>query len=310
LPGSGARSGPRGLNRSLQAPDRTARIHYVPDTSKLLAVSDLHVAFPENQEIVAGLRPTSAADWLLVAGDVGERVADIEWALGTLTERFAKVVWVPGNHELWTHASDPVTLRGEERYLHLVELCRKLGVITPEDPYPVWRGAGGPVTIAPLFVLYDYSFLPAGAKDEADALARAYKTGVVCSDEMLLHPDPYPSRKAWCLARVAATERRLAELDRGTPVVLLNHYPLVREPTDILYHPEFAQWCGTTLTAKWHIRFNAAAVVYGHLHIPRKTRYDGVRFEEVSLGYPREWTRREAPPDLPHQILPEVGAPA
>ncbi len=30
-------------------------------------------------------------------------------------------------------------------------------------------------------------------------------------------------------------------------------------------------------------------MVYGHLHIPRTTFEDGTRFEEVSLGYPREW---------------------
>jgi hypothetical protein len=29
-------------------------------------------------------------------------MARIEWALRTLAERFARVVWVPGNHELWT----------------------------------------------------------------------------------------------------------------------------------------------------------------------------------------------------------------
>jgi hypothetical protein len=47
----------------------------------LLALSDLHVAYPENRKIVAYLRPESAADWLLVAGDGGERFADIEWVL-------------------------------------------------------------------------------------------------------------------------------------------------------------------------------------------------------------------------------------
>jgi metallophosphoesterase superfamily enzyme len=70
---------------------------------RLLAVSDLHVGYPQNRELVAGLRPRSAADWLLVAGDVGERLPDIEWTLRTLSERFAQVVWVPGNHDLWTH---------------------------------------------------------------------------------------------------------------------------------------------------------------------------------------------------------------
>ena len=106
-----------------------------------------------------------------------------------------------------------------------------------------------------------------------------------------------------------ATERRLAELDPGIPNVLVNHFPLVREPTQILRYPVYAQWCGTTRTAGWHREFNAAAVVYGHLHIPLTTWYDGVRFEEVSLGYPREWQRRNRPPRLPRQILPAQAAP-
>src|SRR5215475_12370989 len=102
-------------------------------SSRLLALSDLHVAFPENRKIVENLHPGSAGDWLLLAGDIGEPSPDIEWALRILSERFATVVWAPGNHELWTHHEDPVRLRGEDRYLFLVDLCRDLGVLTPED---------------------------------------------------------------------------------------------------------------------------------------------------------------------------------
>jgi 3',5'-cyclic AMP phosphodiesterase CpdA len=269
----------------------------------LYAISDLHVAFEENRKIVDGLRPGSPADWLLVAGDVGELVADIEWALGVLSSRFDTVVWAPGNHELWTHREDPVQLRGERRYRHLVEVCRRLGVVTPEDPFPVWRGAGGPVTLAPLFVLYDYTFRDPGTT-KAQSLARAHESGVVCADESFLHPDPYPSRDAWCRARVAETEARLAARDPELPTVLVNHFPLVREPTRILRYPEFAQWCGTEATADWHLRFNAAAVVYGHLHIPRTTWHDGVRFVEASVGYPREWGRPGHPTPGLRRILP------
>lgn len=276
------------------------------DSGRLLAVSDLHVANPENRRIVEGLRPENADDWLIVAGDVGELVEDITWALTVLSGRFAKVIWVPGNHELWTHPRDPVTLRGEERYLRLVEICRGLGVVTPEDPYPVWNGPGGPAVIAPLFLLYDYSFRPPGASTAKEGLAIAYEAGIVCSDEHLLHPDPYPSREAWCRSRLAATEARLAACDPALPTVLINHFPLVRHPTNILRHPEFAQWCGTTQTADWHRRFRSAAVVYGHLHIPRTTWHDGVRFDEVSLGYPREWTARP-PAETLRQILPPGG---
>jgi len=275
---------------------------------RLLAVSDLHVTFPENREFVASLRPDTSYDWLLVVGDVAEKAADVEWALRTLRTRFAAVIWVPGNHELWTLSTDPVQLRGAARYRYLVSMCRRFGVITPEDPFPVWQGAGGPITIVPLFVLYDYSFRPDGTTTKAESLALAYETGIVCSDEAVLHPDPYPSIDAWCHARVEATERRLAALPPGTATVLACHFPLTREPTRILKYPEFAQWCGTELTADWHLRFGAQAVVYGHLHIPGTTWQDGVRFEEVSLGYPEELDLNPERPRALRQILPAAPA--
>ncbi|MGH3730243.1 MAG: metallophosphoesterase family protein [Micromonosporaceae bacterium] len=274
-------------------------------SGRLLAVADLHVRHPENRDVVRALEPESDDDWLIVAGDVGEVFADVEWALTLLSERFAKVIWVPGNHELWTLSSDPVTERGEQRYRRYVQLCRDLGIVTPEDDYPIWYGEGGPVTVAPLFLLYDYSFRVSGADTKEESLRRAYDAGVVCTDEMLLDPAPYPSRDAWCRARVAQTERRLAAADSRFPTVLVNHWPLVREPTRVLRYPEFAQWCGTELTADWHTRFRATVVVYGHLHIPRTTWYDGVRFEEVSLGYPREWRSRGTSPSPARRILTE-----
>lgn len=270
----------------------------------LFGVSDLHVTHPDNRRVVENLRPRSPADWLLVCGDVSETTVDVEWTLSLLSGRFAKVVWVPGNHELWTIPDDAVDLRGEQRYLHLVEICRRVGVVTPEDPYPVWEGAGGPMTIAPLFLLYDYTFGRNIARTKRESLALAQAAGVVCSDELVLHPDPYSSREAWCHARVQETELRLAACDADIPTVLVSHFPLIDEVTRALWHPEFAQWCGTLRTADWHRRFRAAVVVYGHLHIPRTTWHDGVRFEEVSLGYPREWQRRRAARDVLRRILP------
>jgi 3',5'-cyclic AMP phosphodiesterase CpdA len=262
----------------------------------LFAVSDLHVSFQENRPIVDGLRPNSDADWLLVAGDVGELFGDIVETLTQLRRRFTTVIWAPGNHELWTHPSDPVELRGEARYQALVQACRDNGVLTPEDEFPMWRGEGGPATVVPLFLLYDYSFRSPGTSTKEESLRSAYDAGIVCTDEMLLHPDPFPNRESWCHARLKSTEERLDELDPDVPTVLVAHWPLRREPTEVMRFPEFAQWCGTELTADWHTRYRAAAVIYGHLHIPRTTYHDGTRFEEVSLGYPREWRRRAGDP--------------
>jgi 3',5'-cyclic AMP phosphodiesterase CpdA len=198
----------------------------VASGGRLLGISDVHVGNRENREVVEGLRSESDNDWLIVAGDVAELVSEIEWALRVLCDRFRTVIWVPGNHELWTPPHDPVTLRGQARYEHLVDFCRGLGVITPEDSYPVWQGPGGPALIAPLFLLYDYTFRVDGTHTKEQSLAYAHQTGVVCTDELLLHADPYPSREAWCRVRVAQTERRLMGCDSSMPLVLINHWPL------------------------------------------------------------------------------------
>ncbi|MFP5020344.1 metallophosphoesterase family protein [Pseudonocardia phyllosphaerae] len=289
----------------------------VPAGPRLLAVADLHVRYPENLAIAESIVPGHPGDWLIVAGDVDERVAGTLGALETLRAKFSRVLWVPGNHELWTRAKNAdgpgEELRGVARYDELVRRCREIGVLTPEDPYPLWTGPGGPAVVAPLFVPYDYSFLPAGTTTPEDGLAAAYAAGVVCTDEHLLYPDPYPSRAAWCAARVAETTTRLDALDDehpGVPTVLVNHWPLVRDPCDVLRHPEFALWCGTTATADWHRRYRAQVVVHGHLHIPRTVTVDGVPFVEASLGYPREWRHhserigRHFPDVLPRTVLP------
>jgi len=269
----------------------------------LLAISDLHIGHAQNRRFVEELAPRSEGDWLIVCGDVGDSLEDVEWALSQLSGRFERVLWTAGNHELLVQRDADGEPRGEPRYRRLVEICRRLGVLTPEDPYPVWDGPGGPVTVAPLFLLYDYSFGDNVGADKEESLRRAYDAGVVCVDEFLLAPDPYPSREAWCRARVRETEERL-DACGDLPTVLVNHFPLTDHPTRVLRHPEFAQWCGTRLTADWHRRFRATAVVYGHLHIPRTTWLDGVRFEEVSLGYPREPAHSHRLSSGPKAILP------
>lgn len=269
-------------------------------TPTLWAVSDLHVGHRGNREPLELLHPEHPDDWLIVAGDVGERIAEIREVLELLRSRFAVVLWVPGNHELWTTAKDPVQLRGRDRYEHLVRICRELDILTPEDPFPLFAG----VRIAPMFVLYDYSWRPEGIATTAEALRNASDRGVVATDEYMLYPDPYPSRQAWARERIRYTRARLDALDPEERTVLINHWPLVREPTRVLWYPEFALWCGTDATADWHLEYRAECCVYGHLHIPRTSWYGGVRFEECSVGYPREWKMRGMPDPLMRRILP------
>jgi 3',5'-cyclic AMP phosphodiesterase CpdA len=269
---------------------------------KLYAISDLHLSSIENRQALEAL-PDYLDDWLILAGDIGETEKHLRFALETLTKKFAQLLWVPGNHDLWADMTQPQSPRGEARYMMLVSLCRHYGVLTPEDPYVRWPGEGS-YLLAPLFLLYDYSFRPADISLEG-ALDWATQAGCVFSDEIVLDPTPYPSRIAWCQARCQLTEQRLAEVSTPeTPFILINHFPLQEYPLGFTRLRPISLWSGTRTTEHWHTRFAASVAIYGHLHM-RATYYrDGVRFEEVSLGYPRDWQQGKGIQHYLREILP------
>jgi 3',5'-cyclic AMP phosphodiesterase CpdA len=256
---------------------------------KLWAIADLHVGFPENRAAVEAMaaRPD---DWLIIAGDAGDTPAQLDFVLRTLVPRFRQLVWVPGNHELWTPRDHPLEQRGAAHYERQVTLCRRYGVLTPEDPFALWPGDGPRRAIVPLFLLYDYSLAPDEVGAEG-AVPWAREHGLRSADEDLLHAHPYESRAAWCHARVDAAVGRLDALPADARLVLVNHFPLRPEDAVLPRIPRFRIWCGTRRTGDWHRRYNVEAVVYGHLHLRSSHVADGVRFEEVSLGYPRQWNQ-------------------
>ena len=270
------------------------------DHRTLWAVSDLHVAAPGNRDLVEELvRPDHPGDQLIVAGDVAERISTVLKTLAALADRFEKVIWVPGNHELFCRADDP--FRGRDRYRELVRGCREIGVLTPEDDYPRFAGH----TVVPMFTLYDHSWRDPSLT-VSEALSAAEGNGVMFTDQVAIAP--FVDVPAWCRERLAYTVRRLSRV--SGPTVLVNHWPLVREVTDNLELPEVALWSGTRDTRDWPVRFRASTVVHGHLHIPLVRRIDGVTHAEVSLGYPREHERSLPPRRTrhlwPYPVLTEV----
>ena len=272
---------------------------------RLFAISDLHVGHKANRAAVERITD-HPQDWLILAGDLCEKADDLVFVLDTLGPRFAQLIWVPGNHELWTTRHSD--LAGVAKYESFVQLCRDRGVVTPEDPFPVFPFATGPIRVAPLFLLYDYTFGPSGM-DKAETLAWARAAGIMCLDEVRLHYAPHPSREAWAAARMDAAEERLAVEHADLPTVLINHWPLRFDLVRIPRVPRFAPWCGSMRTEDWHLRWNARVVVSGHLHVRATDWRDGVRFEEVSLGYPRHWDADAAPDIYLRPILPGPAPP-
>ena len=81
---------------------------------KLFAISDLHVGYKANRAAIEAL-PAHPEDWLILCGDIGETPDHLAFAFETLNRKFAQLIWVPGNHELWT-VPRKTGLQGLARY--------------------------------------------------------------------------------------------------------------------------------------------------------------------------------------------------
>ena len=224
------------------------------DAPALFAISDLHVAYAENREIVERLRPapprrladrrrrrrrrcspTSSGRWRCSAG------------------RFAKVIWAPGNHELWTPPEDPVQLRGVARYEHLVAALPGARRRHPRGRLPGVDGAGRPGrgrAAVPAVRLLVPRRRASTTKEESLAAGVRGRGGLHRRDPAAPRPVPEPGGVVPGPGggdRAAARRRRPGAADRaGQPL------PAGPRADPVLRYPEFAQWCGTDRTADWH----------------------------------------------------------
>ena len=163
----------------------------VDEPLRLWAISDLHVSHRGNWEALKHI-PAHPDDWLILAGDISDGARQLDRCFRHLCTKFRQIVWTPGNHELWSHGGAAGGLRGVALYERLVEDCAQLRRAHAGGPLAdLPASQRGPLLIAPLFLLYDYSFRPSHVS--ADQVVEwASVANSVCADEILLHPDPFP----------------------------------------------------------------------------------------------------------------------
>lgn len=117
---------------------------------KVYAISDLHIDFDGNAEwLFNAFDADYTEDVLIVAGDVSDELSRLEQCFTYLACRFKKVLFVPGNHELWV-VRDRI-LTSIEKFEQICLLAERCGV-----SMDVYHHAG--VSIVPLFSWYDFSF--------------------------------------------------------------------------------------------------------------------------------------------------------
>ena len=261
---------------------------------RIFALSDIHVDYPEN---MAWVRAMSAQDYvhdtLLLAGDVSHDFARIEAGLGYLLRKFARVFFIPGNHEVWlpnSNCSD-----SEQKFYRVLDLSAALGVSTrptrlSDDSSAVW--------IVPLLAWYV-------KPEEGDGSLFVPKTDE--DGSLDAWSDEYFVQWPFCLTKRPADfflELNVPYLDRtyDAPVISFSHFlPRAELMFDLdrdgrgtrSMHGSRERFNFSRVAGTWALdeqirKLGSSVHVYGHQHRNRWRAIDGVLYVSHCLGYSEE----------------------
>lgn len=246
---------------------------------RVFATADLHADFRANRDLVDDLSSTEYVDDVLIAaGDIGHRMDLIAAVLEALRERFSRVFYVPGNHDLWVREGEGDSL---ERFGELLECCARTDI----DTAPARIAA---LHVVPLFSWYE------PALDGGGEVPRRWADRRHCR-----WPDHLSSPAEYFASLNEPYLRALTDATTGQAGLTLtcSHFLPRRDllpPDRFLRYPELPKVAGSPRIERQLRQAGSDIHVFGHSHIRVDEIIDGVRYVQHSLAYPRE--RREPRP--------------
>ncbi|GLQ45304.1 serine/threonine protein phosphatase [Dyella lipolytica] len=240
---------------------------------RVFAVSDLHLDYAPNREWLEQLSLREyRGDVLILAGDISDKLPLLAEGFNTLMRRFASVLYVPGNHDLWISTDG---LRDSfEKFAAVRETATQYGVrMTPfrhDD-----------LAIVPLLGWYDYSFgEPDGFLKSAWVDYRACRW-----------PDGYDDAAVTRFFTERNPDASSPELEGASKVITFSHFlPRIDLMPDRIpsRHRKIYPVLGTTILETQIRQLGSSMHVYGHSHVNRHITLDGVTYINNAFGYPAE----------------------
>jgi predicted phosphodiesterase len=239
---------------------------------RVFALSDIHVDYDVNARWIQGLSKSDyREDVLILAGDVTHKLSLLAWCLSALAARFKRVLFVPGNHELWVLGAADREKTSLQKFEEVAATVEANGA----SMQPLFTGSA---VIAPLLGWYDYTF-----GKPSDELKEVWMDYRACRwpegfgpDEAAVHftrlnlPLALPSK-----FKVITFSHFLPRLDLVPEFVSRKHRML--DPV-----------LGSTRLERQLRERNSSIHVYGHSHINRTTCIDGITYVNNAFGYPQE----------------------
>ncbi|KAH6758323.1 hypothetical protein C2S51_018558 [Perilla frutescens var. frutescens] len=265
--------------------------------ARVYVVSDLHTDYPENMSWLKSLpNHNGGQNVLLVAGDVAETYQNFLESMSILRDKFDRVFFVPGNHDLWLRRDKIDYLGSLDKLDKLLDACQKLGVET--KPSIV-----GSLGIIPLYSWYHESF-----DEERDITGiRIPSLAMACKDYHVCRwPDELKNGEtslAMYFDSLNDENSGLVEdiLKKCTHIISFSHFVPRQElcpEKRMLFYPNLPKVIGSKYLEK-RIRAihetegrQSTCHVFGHTHFCWDAVHDGIRYVQAPLAYPRERKRR------------------
>lgn len=238
---------------------------------RIFALSDIHIDYDVNAKWIANLsRIEYQDDLLILAGDVTDSQQLLDWCLGMLVKRFKKVLFTPGNHELWVIREDY-----EKNSFQKFDDVR---AVVESNGASMQAFHELKLSIIPLLAWYDYSF--GEPSDELKSMWMDYRA---CS-----WPRGYTEKDV--AAHFAALNDKQFS-NAGATIITYSHFlPRIDLMPEFIPHKHRFLYpvLGSTNLEYQLRRLNSSIHIYGHSHVNRCVKIDGVSYINNAFGYPRE----------------------
>lgn len=239
--------------------------------TRVFAVSDIHVDYDVNFQWVRKLsRADYRDDILILAGDVTHKLAELASCLNEFATRFFKVLFVPGNHDVWVLGEAPERT-SLQKFADVMAVVEHNGASM--EPY-----RRGDVLIAPMLSWYDYSFGEPSTdlyNMWMDFHACRWPAGFRPEDVASYFMDQNQRISTHGAGRIITFSHFLPRIDLIPPQVSSRHRLL--DPV-----------LGSARLDQQLRQLGSSIHVYGHSHINRRISIDGVTYINNAFGYPGE----------------------
>ena len=239
---------------------------------RVFALSDIHLDYDVNVRWLSGLSESDYRDDVLVlAGDVSDSRQLLEQCFKILTSRFKRVLYLPGNHDLWVFRSK-IKETSFEKYDFIREMAKGFDV-------SMETFHSGRLSIVPLLGWYDYSF-----GQPSSELRDIWMDYRACA-----WPDNFNAPK---ITRYFADQNEHAVETTSNDIIISFSHFLPRIDLIPSYVPASTKVLfpvlGSTLLEKQIRRLNSAIHIYGHSHLNQRVVLEGISYINNALGYPTE----------------------